>query len=772
MKVKKRNGDLEPLDISKIHGHVEWACRDLPGVSQSTVETGAHIMFYDGISTEDIQRGIISAAADQITEESPNYTYVAARLTLQMIYKEVTGGGIEYPRLKDYIKEGVRESRLDPQMAEQFYLKRLNDAIKPDRDYELTYLGIQTLADRYLIRRQVRIGQERGQLIEMPQHFFMRVAMGLALNSKQEGDDEQIKQKRTDEAISFYHVLSKLEFVSSTPTLFNSGTNHPQMSSCYLNTVEDSVGELGSDYGIFNTIVENANLSKYAGGIGTDWTRVRPALSPIKSTNGVSSGVVPYLKIFNDTAIAVNQGGKRNGAFAAYLEPWHGDFRDFINLKKQAGDDRRRCHDIFPAGWIPDLFMRRVRDKGDWSFFGAPHHETLHGMWGSEFEEEYLRLEREGLALRKMPAMELWREWITSLAQTGAPWITFKDECNRRNPQQHRGMINNSNLCTEITLVTNDEETAVCNLGSINLSRHIDKDGDIDHWKLRKTIRVAVRMLDNVIDNNFYPSPKAKLSNSLNRPIGLGVMGLTELLVASNIDWESDENLDFQDWLFELISYHAILASTELAEERGKYPTYEGSLWSQGILPLDTARDARSTLDWGVVRARVAQFGMRNSNVMAIAPTATIANIAGTTPCVEPIFKRSYMKENKSGFFRVVDPSLRYGRPNLCKTAFEIDQEWIIKAAARRQKWIDQSQSVNIFRRVGMRGAEISDLYFKAWALGLKTTYYLRNEQKDETGGVVIKDTTHELPSLVENTEEEIPVVMCSIDNPDCESCQ
>jgi len=782
MQVTKRDGMREELDISKIHDHVRWACEGIKGVSQSVIETSAHIMFYDGIQTEDIQKAIIKAAADQISIETPTYSYVAAKLLLQVIYKEVTGGGIEYPHLRDYVEYAVEINRLDERLL-KFDLDALNAYIHPSRDYQFTYLGLQTIADRYLVRESVTSDGRRGQIIEMPQHFWMRVAMGLALREFDTNSDF------TPEfwAIEFYNVLSRFEFISSTPTLFNSGTPHSQMSSCYLNTVSDSIwdstGEPTIGTGIFGTITECALLSKFAGGIGTDWTRVRPAGSAIHSTNGTSSGVVPYLKLFNDTAVAVNQGGRRNGSFACYLEPWHADFMNFIDLKKQTGDHRRRAPDVFPAAWIPDLFMKRLKkaernllegreEEVMWSFFGHPYHEQLHGTYGLEFEDLYHQLEDEGLYVEQKPVLEVWKMMITRLVETGAPWVTFKDECNRRQPQDHVGMVNSSNLCTEITLVTNDEETAVCNLGSLNLSR-INTDTDF-----MRVIPIAVRMLDNVIDLNFYPSDKSAKSNLRHRPIGLGVMGLTELLVRNGIDWESDFNVQFQDQLFEKISYYAIMSSCRLAEERGPYPSFSGSKWDRGILPIDTARDQSSTMNWKLVRDMIKRSGMRNSNVMAIAPTATISNIAGTTPCIEPVFQKVTMKENKSGIFKVIDPTLEYGRPELCKESFDIDQQWIIKAAAARQKWIDQSQSVNLFKRQGLRGRELSEWYMLAWELGLKTTYYLRNQQKAETGGHLrgdnVADNSYkmEMAGLTFSEDADTEIVMCSITDPDCESCQ
>lgn len=725
MNVVKRDNTVEPLQIDKIHKVTAWACDGL-NVSQSELETEAQLMLFDGIKTASIHDAMIKSASTLISVEFPDYTFVAARLLLQKLYKEVNNR-IDYPHLMGYLYEGCKEGRLNNTLllSEKFDKNKLNAAIDPSRDLLFTYLGLQTLVDRYFIRTKQQVGKE-GKIIELPQHMWMRVAMGLALNE----DDP------TARAIEFYNVLSKLEFISSTPTLFNSGTNHSQMSSCYLNTVDDSIS------GIFGTIHECANLSKYAGGIGTDWSRIRPAGDPILGTNGQSAGVVPYLKVFNDTAVAVNQGGKRNGAFAAYLEPWHPDFFDFCDLKKNSGDERRRAHDIFPAAWMPDLFFKRVKEGGIWSFFSPREYPELHELWGDDFEARYKDLEAQGKARKQMPAMDVWKKILTSLFETGHPWITFKDECNRRNPQDHVGVIHNSNLCTEITLNTSDEETAVCNLGSINLAR-------VDIWNMASVIKTGMRMLDNVIDINFYPSEKAKRSNLRHRPIGLGVMGYMEWLVKKGIDFESHTHLEEVDWLFENISWHAISASSDLAAERGVYETFAGSKWSKGVLPIDTARtQSKVIMNWDDLREKVAKQGMRNSNTMAIAPTATISNIAGTTPCIEPIYKRTYTKANLSGSFLVVDPTLRYGRPELCKEAFEIDPIWVVRAAAVRQKWVDQSQSTNIFVNADITGPQLANIYMTAWELGLKTTYYLRSQ-------------------AVEMTEKA-----CSIQDKDCESCQ
>lgn len=759
MNVTKRSGQLEPLNISKIQRAAQWACEGLD-VSQSELEVQAKLMFFEGIKTSDIQDALIRSAAALITLEKPDYTFTAARLLLLKLYKEIFGS-INYAPIEDYLCLAVNEKRIDPQLLSKFDLEKINAAIKPERDFLFNYIGLQTIADRYLVRERATSGKE-GAIIEAPQHFWMRVAMGLAI----------LEDNPTDAAIEFYDVLSQHEFVNSTPTLFNSGTLRAQMSSCYLNQVSDQIDADGLDSdnwgterfnSIFGLMQECANLSKFAGGIGTDWTPVRSAGDVIKGTNGQSSGVVPYLKIYNDTAVAVNQGGKRNGSFSAYLEPWHPDFLDFIELKKNSGDDRRRAHDIFPAAWTPDLFMKRVKEKGVWSFFSPAEFPELHELYGDAFEARYTELEAQGEYRSQMPAFEVWRKWLTMLFETGHPWVTFKDESNRRSPQDHVGVVHSSNLCTEITLNTSKDETAVCNLGSLNLAV-------IKPENLRRVIRTAMRMLDNVIDINFYPSERAKRSNLRHRPIGLGVMGYTELLVKMGIDWESEEHIEFADELFEVISYYAIEASSDLAAIRGRYESFEGSKWSRGILPIDTARDKTQRLDWDVLRQKVMRQGMRNSNTMAIAPTATISNIVGTTPCIEPIFKRYYTKKNLSGMFLVADPCMRYGRPELCKEAFEVDQKWVILSAAKRQKWIDQSQSINIFIKQGIKGSQLSDIYMLAWEEGLKTTYYLRNQTTESEVTKVGEKKAEVAQPAGDVLEEEVK--MCSLDNPSCEACQ
>lgn len=749
--VVKRGGQSEPLDISKIHAVVNFATEGLD-VSGSEIEIQSHITFFDGITTDQIHNSLIQSASEMISADSYEYTYAAARLLIQKIYKEVNNGPVEYPHLREYIQRGVDAGRLNPEML-SFDLDYLDAFVCPFRDFEFTYLGLKTIADRYLIRSVPKRGEPNGALIELPQFMWMRVAMGLALNER--------PQDRDRYAAEFYYVLSTFKFISSTPTLFNSGTNHSQLASCYLATVDDSIE------GIYTTIKDCAHLSKWAGGLGVDWTRVRPAGDLINGTNGKSSGILPYLKVFNDTAVAVNQGGKRKGAFAAYLEPWHADIERFLDLKKPSGDEHLRARELFTALWMNDLFFKRLAANGDWSLFSSKEHPELHETYGEEFELIYERLESQGRAVRTIPTQDLWRKIITSLSETGGPWITFKDESNRRNPQKHVGTINSSNLCTEITLVTSDDEIAVCNLGSVNMAR-------TELSELSSVVSTAVRMLDNVIDLNYYPVDKAQRSNMNHRPIGLGMMGWSDYIASLGIDFESNEHLTKTFEVFEAWSYYAIEASAMLARERGRYPSFHGSDWDIGELPITTARLAIDDFDyptlkkdWSKLRRDIQIYGMRNSNVMAIAPTATIANIAGCTPSIEPPFAIESGKENYSGTFYDVSPLVNFNTP--IKTAFEIDQTWVIKAAAIRQMFIDQSQSVNLFSKRGLRGRDLSEWYILAQKLGLKTTYYLKKQKDTEIShtDMSINGQKEFEPSLAEEPK------FCPIDaGPDCESCQ
>ena len=752
------NGQRVALDPRRLQSLIESACVGLgQDVKADPIVAETMRNLYDGVPMDEVYKASILAARTLI-EKDPDYTYATARLLLRTIVREVLGRDVTQDQMAQayteyfpqFIQKGVDNELLDPRLL-KFNLARLAAALKPQRDLQFDYLGLQTLYDRYFLHvRKTRI--------ELPQAFFMRVAMGLSLN---EADPEA-------RAIEFYEVLSSFDFMSSTPTLFNSGTLRSQLSSCYLTTVPDDLD------GIYESIKENALLSKFAGGLGNDWTRVRALGSHIKGTNGESQGVVPFLKVVNDTAVAVNQGGKRKGAVCTYLETWHLDIEEFLELRKNTGDDRRRTHDMNTANWIPDLFMRRVMEKGTWTLFSPSNVPDLHDLFGAEFEKAYVAYEAKAASGELKPsktvqATDLWRKILTMLFETGHPWITFKDACNVRSPQQHAGVVHSSNLCTEITLNTSDTETAVCNLGSVNLRQHL-KNGQIDHEKLKKTITVAMRMLDNVIDINYYAVKKARDSNLRHRPVGLGLMAFQDSLYELRIPYASQEAVEFADRSMEAICYYAYWASTELAKERGQYSSYKGSLWDRGILPFDTldmlaqARggyvevDRSSTLDWDALRKKIAQDGMRNSNCVAIAPTATISNIIGVDASIEPSFGNLSVKSNLSGEFTVINGGLvrdlkRLGLWDdvmimdlkhfkgslhpidrvpadikaLYSTAFEVEPKWLVEAASRRQKWIDQAQSLNIYM-AGASGKKLDDTYKLAWVRGLKTTYYLRTQ--------------------------------------------
>ena len=718
MQVIKADGTKQPFDVSKIQAHTHWACEGL-NVSQSELESSLSIQFYDGMSTKEIADALIMTASSLVSEAQPDFDFVAARLAIQSLYKEVTGGGIEYPSLMSYLSKGRSFDQIDERLMDgRFDLRALDSSIKPERDFKFGYQAVRTLADRYLLREPVE-AFKTNRVYELPQHFLMRVAMGLALN----------EDNPTARAIEFYEVMSSFDYCPSTPTLFNSATKYPQLSSCYVGMVPDDLEKI-FDMGF----KQNAMLSKFAGGIGSDWTSVRASGSPIKSTNGRSAGVVPFLKIYNDVAVAVNQGGKRKGSFAPYLEVWHADIYEFCDLKLKTGDEHLRTHDIFPAAWVPDLFMERKNADGDWSLFCPADVPHLHDLYGDDFKKAYEAAEAAGLARKVVKAQHLWRHMLDKLYRTGNPWITFKDECNRRNPQSHVGVVHNSNLCTEITLVNSPTEVAVCNLGSINLANHVTA-GKMDFQKLARTVRVATRMLDNVIDINYYPTEETRRSNLRHRPVGLGVMGYQEAMVMCDIAWESEDHLRWADELFEVISYYAIDTSAELAKERGAYPSFEGSTWSKGMVTIDHARDKTCHVfgktEWDVVREKAKQ-GMRNSNILSIAPTATISNIIGTTPCIELINERVTIKENLSGNFVQVSPLRKHNKPHLEKTVWEVDQEWSIEAAARRQKWICQSQSLNIYRRKEFSGRHLDAWYTLLWEKGCKTSYYLRNQNRTE----------------------------------------
>lgn len=809
-------GQRVALDFDALRALIESACEGLGAdVKAEPIIAETRRNLYDGVPIDEVYKAAILAARTLI-EKDPAYTRATARLLLHTIRREILGEEVTQAQMAtryaeyfpQFIKKGVEAELLDEKLL-QFDLAKLGAALKAERDGQFDYLGLQTLYDRYFLHVKKR-------RIEMPQAFFMRVAMGLALN----------EIDREARAIEFYEVLSSFDFMSSTPTLFNSGTRRSQLSSCYLTTVDDDLD------GIYEAIKENALLSKFAGGLGNDWTRVRALGSHIKGTNGESQGVVPFLKVVNDTAVAVNQGGKRKGAVCAYLETWHLDIEEFLELRKNTGDDRRRTHDMNTANWIPDLFMRRVVEGGHWTLFSPSTCPDLHDAFGAEFERLYTayeaKAERGELPLHKrMPARDLWRKMLTMLFETGHPWITFKDACNVRSPQQHVGVVHSSNLCTEITLNTSDSEIAVCNLGSVNLAAHLmdgpDGTKTLDHAKLKKTVSTAMRMLDNVIDINYYAVKKARDSNLRHRPVGLGIMGFQDALYQLRVPYASPAAVEFADRSMEAVCYHAYWASTELAEERGRYASYRGSLWDRGILPQDSldmlaqARgghlevDRSETLDWAPLRARIAAHGMRNSNCVAIAPTATISNIIGVDASIEPCFGNLSVKSNLSGEFTVVNEYLvrdlkRLGlwddvmvmdlkhfdgslRPidrvpedlkRLYATAFEVEPQWLVEAGARRQKWIDQAQSLNIYM-AGASGRKLDEIYKLAWTRGLKTTYYLRTtsatyaEKSTVSGGALnavpsARGGVEAAPAA--STAPASDVQFCSIDNPDCEACQ
>lgn len=755
------NGVTRPLDMAALRGIIESACANLgDAVNADPIIAETVKNLYDGVPMSQVYDSAILAARTMI-EKDPAYSQVTARILLhtirrEILEEEVTQGEManryaEY--FPQFIKRGVQAELLDDKLL-QFDLKRLGAALDNNRDLQFGYLGLQTLYDRYFLHHD-------GVRIEMPQAFFMRVAMGLSLN----------EIDREARAIEFYNVLSSFDFMSSTPTLFNSGTRRSQLSSCYLTTVDDDLD------GIYEALKENALLSKFAGGLGNDWTRVRALGSHIKGTNGKSQGVVPFLKVVNDTAVAVNQGGKRKGAVCAYLETWHLDIEEFLELRKNTGDDRRRTHDMNTANWIPDLFMKRVHEGGDWTLFSPSTCPDLHDKFGAEFEAAYTAYEDkvargEIKLFKKLPAAQLWRKMLGMLFETGHPWITFKDPCNVRSPQQHVGVVHSSNLCTEITLNTSDSEIAVCNLGSVNLVAHLKEQADgtlaLDHDKLKRTVSVAMRMLDNVIDINYYAVAKARNSNLKHRPVGMGIMGFQDCLHLLRTPYASQEAVAFADTSMEAVCYYAYYASTELAQERGRYSSYRGSLWDRGILPQDSVKllaearggyvevDSSESMDWTELRSRIATYGMRNSNCIAIAPTATISNIIGVSACIEPTFQNLYVKSNLSGEFTVVNDylvrdlkerglwdevmvaDLKYFDGTLSRidripadlraiyaTAFELDPVWLVEAASRRQKWIDQAQSLNIYMG-GASGKKLDEIYKLAWVRGLKTTYYLR----------------------------------------------
>lgn len=808
MTVTKPDGSIEKLDPERIRKIVYEACKGLDETSAQDLNGEVMRMLYDGITTEEIDKALILAAKSRI-EIEPSYSYAAARLLLQIIYRESLGVDCQQLELevihrrhfKDYLDEGIAADRLSPELL-KYDLEKIAAAIELSRDHKFAYIGLQTIYDRYLLHIE-------GRRIETPQYFWMRVAMGLAMQ----------EEDREARAIEFYNVLSTFHFVSSTPTLFNAGTLHQQLSSCYLSTVMDELEH------IFKVVSDDASLSKWAGGLGNDWSNVRATGAHIKGTNGESQGVIPFLKVANDTAVAVNQGGKRKGAMCAYLETWHLDIEDFLELRKNTGDERRRTPDMNTANWIPDLFMKRVAEGGHWTLFSPSDVPDLHDLYGKAFEKRYI--EYETMAAndqlkhhRRIEAVQLWRKMLSMLFETGHPWLTFKDPSNLRSPQGHTGVVHSSNLCTEILLNTSRDETAVCNLGSINLAAHVI-DGHLDEKVLSATVRTAIRMLDNVIDINYYPTPEARTANMRHRPIGLGLMGFQDALYKLGFSYASDDAVTLADRSMEMISYYAILASTDLAAERGAYETYEGSKWSCGQLPIDTIEllqrerggyldiDRGVTMDWSVVREAVRTHGMRNSNTMAIAPTATISNIVGVGQSIEPTYNNLFVKSNLSGEFTTVNnhliadlkkeglwdkdmlDDLKYFDgviqeieriPEDIKqrylTAFEIDSTWLIQCASRRQKWIDMGQSLNLYLREPS-GKKLSDMYMHAWQAGLKTTYYLRT-----LAATQIEKSTVDInrrgvqPRWMKNRSASAEIDIkrqpkaCSILDPDCDACQ
>ncbi|WP_038051206.1 ribonucleoside-diphosphate reductase subunit alpha [Thioalkalivibrio sp. ALJ1] len=812
LNVTRADGSQAPLDEERLQAVVAEACDGIEQVDGEKILTEARRNLFDGVAEKDVSTALVMAARVMI-EQEPNYSQVTARLLMDALRREalsfVHGRPEEATQAQlaeryaeyfgAYIKRAADLELVDSELT-RYNLDKLGAAIKPERDLQFTYLGLQTLYDRYFIHSD-------GTRFELPQAFFMRVAMGLAIN----------EIDREARAIEFYNLLSSFDFMSSTPTLFNSGTLRPQLSSCYLTSVPDDLD------GIYSAIRDNALLSKFAGGLGNDWTRVRGMGAHIKGTNGKSQGVVPFLKVANDTAVAVNQGGKRKGAVCAYLETWHIDVEEFIELRKNTGDDRRRTHDMNSANWIPDLFMKRVAEDGDWTLFSPNEAPDLHDLVGTEFEKRYCEYEEKAargeLRVHKtMKAVDLWRKMLGMLFETGHPWMTFKDPCNLRSPQSHTGVVHSSNLCTEITLNTSDDEIAVCNLGSINLAAHVNEAGELDLPKLEQTVNTAMRMLDNVIDYNYYSVPQARRSNLRHRPVGLGVMGFQDALYKLRVPYASEAAVEFADTSMEAVSYYAIKASTDLAEERGRYESFPGSLWSQGILPIDSIdklaetrgdylqMDTTQRLEWDKLRKRVKKVGMRNSNTMAIAPTATISNICGVSQSIEPTYQNLFVKSNLSGEFTVINPylvrdlkdrelwdevmvnDLKYYDGSvqpldrvpedikaLYATAFELDTRWLVEAASRRQKWIDQAQSLNLYM-AEPSGPKLDALYKLAWVRGLKTTYYLRSMGATHVEKSTVADTSrgnklNAVSGGQQAAEPEAPKA-CSILDPDCEACQ
>ena len=805
--VRHADGTTSPLDEQRLLREVRIACAGLDGVSDDAVMAEVKRNLYDGVLEHEI--GLAQTlAARTLIEQEPNYAVVSARLLINILREEALAFVLpgEVRRMREasaidyktyfpaYLNRAIELELVDKELR-TFDLERITAALLPERDGNFQLLGLQTLYDRYFLHHD-------GVRFELPQAFFMRVAMGLAVR----------EIDREAKAIEFYDLISKFDFMCSTPTLFNAGTLRPQLSSCFLTTIDDDLA------GIFKAIKDNALLSKYAGGLGNDWSGVRGLGSHIKGTNGQSQGVVPFLKVANDTAIAVNQGGKRKGAVCGYLETWHIDVEEFLDLRKNTGDDRRRTHDMNTANWVPDLFMQRVETDGPWTLFSPDEVPELHDLYGRAFADKYVAYEvkaarGEMRVSRTVRAVELWRRMLTMIFETGHPWITFKDPCNLRSPQQHTGVVHSSNLCTEITLNTSSREIAVCNLGSVNLANHMTETG-LDHEHVARTVRTAMRMLDNVIDINFYTVPEARASNLRHRPVGLGVMGHQDALYKLRIPFASKEAVRFADESMERVSFEAISASVDLAAERGKYPSFEGSLWSRGILPIDSIAileanrdetvnvDRVTRLDWDGLRERVKTIGMRNSNTLAIAPTATISNICGVTQSIEPTYQNLFVKSNMSGDFTVVNAwlvndlkrlelwdevmisDLKYfdgsvgaidrvpeEMKRLYATSFEVDATWLIQAAACRQKWIDQAQSLNLYIDQPS-GKKLDGLYREAWHAGLKTTYYLRSRSATHVEKSTVRKTDGKLNAVAVSAVMPVKPVVCDMTDPTCEACQ
>lgn len=825
--ITKRSGAKEAFSLDKLRRSLSYAVAGLEkSVDAETIVNQCRLELYEGIKTVDLGKALIMTVRAMI-EQDPAYSKVAARLLLSINYKDTIGADrIDFKNLEAQyreafirnIKKGVEIERLDPRLL-SFDLEALSRALVIERDDLFVYLGLQTLYDRYFVT-----DHDTKQVLETPQMFWMRIAMGSAL----------LEKNKLENTIKFYEIMSKLLYTPSTPTLFHAGTPKPQLSSCYLNTVSDSLEN------IFKTYADNSQLSKWSGGIGTDWTNIRGTGAFIQGTGVESQGVIPFLKISNDVTVAINRSGRRRGAACVYLETWHYDIEAFIELRKNTGDERRRTHDMNIANWIPDLFMKRIGEDGDWTLFSPEEVPDLHHIYGKKFDDKYTKYERMADAgqiklFKRMKARDLWKKMLAMLFETGHPWVTFKDPSNIRSPQDHAGVIHNSNLCTEITLNNSEEETAVCNLGSLNFAKFVI-NGKFDVALVKNVVETSMRMLDNVIDICYYPTEDARRSNFRHRPVGLGIRGFQDALYLQGINFDSEECVRFADSSMEVVSYYAILGSSKLAEERGSYSSYRGSKWDRNILPLDTLDllekergraidvDRSSTLDWNVVRESIREHGMRNSNCLAIAPTATTANIVGCIPTIEPIYKNIYVKSNQAGDFIVINPYLvedlkklnlwdfemigkiKYHDGSIAaineipealrakyKEVFEINPKWLIRSAAYRGKWIDQSQSLNVYFR-GTSGKDLSDVYMYAWEMGLKTTYYLRTLAASQVEKSTVNTTdygsTHNRKIETSATNIPAPTAMavaasvaadktpasvlkaCAIDDPTCESCQ